>query len=221
MQCSAVQCSAGRCLLSREGRTSPACHHIQLCHPIRNQHHDIYDDWAGGGCDYDKENFLGEDPGFFIWPGFFYPNFGNWLGGITLVMKGHKLLTLRSRVRRKYVGLLASLIPIIKCFILVLIYIILQAKYSSSLFQTICKADKRLGREKADVKTFGGMTDSVSWEEGKEGANKAVMNIFNRPSLPRPCSLYPNLPLRAAKHKQINKQTNRWLDTNTNIYTVV
>lgn len=80
-RCSAVQCSAGRCLLSREGRTSPACHHIQLCHPIRNQHHDIYDDWGGGGCDYDRENFLGEDPGFFIWPSFFYPNFGNWLLG--------------------------------------------------------------------------------------------------------------------------------------------
>ena len=37
-----------------------------------------------------------------------------------------------------------------------------QTKYSSFLFQT----DKRLGREKGNVITFGGMTDSVSWERG-------------------------------------------------------
>ena len=39
-----MRCSAGRCLLSREGRTGPVCHHIQLCHGIRNQHHDIGED---------------------------------------------------------------------------------------------------------------------------------------------------------------------------------
>ena len=32
----------------------------------------------------------------------------------------------------------------------------------AELCRTICKADKRLGHEKGDVITFGGMTDSVS-----------------------------------------------------------
>ena len=95
LHCIALYCIGGRCLLSREGRTGPACHHhccIQRCHGIRNQHQDIlYHGWGAPGgsvvvddndCEYHPFPWIFgcEDPGFAIGLTCFYPNFGNWLG---------------------------------------------------------------------------------------------------------------------------------------------